>query len=411
MSPSKSLVLLCALLLFAPFVTAASAPPAPAAVAPPTGPANDDIADAYALALGVQTQSTVNATTEVGEPQPCGGISATVWYAYAANETTTLTLDTRNSSFDTVLAVYVGSPSNLTAIACVDDVDSLQARLRVNVTAGTTYYVQAGGFYGHAGDLVLAAALGVSDPIEQPNLRAVDARAFNSTMGGATSFGARVVNTGAEAPQGFTVAFFVDGQLVDSSSYPAGMPSGHVLQVFGFANGLAEGEHVLEVVADVNEELSESDESDNVAAVTFHVAATRDLAVRVLSLERVPLETEAGSVRHPRATHEATVEVCNRADFHDQTFVQFQLESGNDGETRADFGGYRYLGGQNIALDGGACATHKVRFDTAMAVGDFSFYAFVDGHLDRDVSDNMASASSYNVARGEVAVMLPWVLL
>jgi hypothetical protein len=41
-------------------------------------------------------------------------------------------------------------------VACVDDVDSLQARVTLATDAGVTYLIQAGGFAGQAGSLVLA---------------------------------------------------------------------------------------------------------------------------------------------------------------------------------------------------------------------------------------------------------------
>lgn len=65
-------------------------------------------------------------------------------------------IDTAGSSFDTALGVYVQTEAGFEQVACVDDVDSLQARLTLDTAAGTTYLVQAGGFAGQTGTLELA---------------------------------------------------------------------------------------------------------------------------------------------------------------------------------------------------------------------------------------------------------------
>ena len=68
-----------------------------------------------------------------------------------------ITVDTAGSTFDTVLAIYTGSPGSFTEVACVDDVFdptfSLQAKATVDTSAGVTYWVQAGGFGGDSGRL------------------------------------------------------------------------------------------------------------------------------------------------------------------------------------------------------------------------------------------------------------------
>lgn len=68
-----------------------------------------------------------------------------------------VTIDTAGSSFDTVVAVYVESGAGLEQVACVDDVDSLQARVTLDTASGTTYLVQVGGYGYQAGTLELSA--------------------------------------------------------------------------------------------------------------------------------------------------------------------------------------------------------------------------------------------------------------
>jgi hypothetical protein len=72
-----------------------------------------------------------------------------------------LTADTAGSDFDTILGVYVRDGDDLVQVGCVDDVfdeetgGSLQASVTWASEAGVTYLLQAGGFAGQTGNLVL----------------------------------------------------------------------------------------------------------------------------------------------------------------------------------------------------------------------------------------------------------------
>ncbi len=104
------------------------------------------------------TQSTSGATTESGEPAPCGSIGATVWYTYAPSLSGTITIETTGSNFDTVVAAYTGSTlSGLTNVACNDDISSTNTASKITFsgTAGTTYRIQAGGYQSATGSLTL----------------------------------------------------------------------------------------------------------------------------------------------------------------------------------------------------------------------------------------------------------------
>jgi hypothetical protein len=102
---------------------------------------------------------TESATIERGEPQPCD-TGATVWYSFTPSADGTLTVDTAGSSFDTVLALYADEPLEDTLVVCNDDdADSTQAALTADVSAGTTYLIQAGGFYDDNGRLNIAVDL------------------------------------------------------------------------------------------------------------------------------------------------------------------------------------------------------------------------------------------------------------
>jgi hypothetical protein len=132
----------------------------------PAAPANDNFAAATPVS-SLPTSfnlDTTCATTEVagGEPTTvflCAkAIGNTVWYRFTAPTNTAVTIDTVGSSFDTIIGVYVGSALNrLTNVACNDDIQPgvLQSRLSFLAGAGTTYYVQVGGFNAAFGTLAV----------------------------------------------------------------------------------------------------------------------------------------------------------------------------------------------------------------------------------------------------------------
>jgi hypothetical protein len=121
-------------------------------------PANDNFANAVTiggLPFSNSGASTVGATTEANEQFPCASISATVWYKFTAGTTQTIVADTFGSDYDTVLAAYEdidGTLANLKQINCNDDFAGVQSQLLVVVTAGKTYYLQIGGFFGATGN-------------------------------------------------------------------------------------------------------------------------------------------------------------------------------------------------------------------------------------------------------------------
>lgn len=141
----------------ADFCPSASAPPV-AFIDPPPAPANDDFVDAVQIAdlPYVANQTTVGATTEANETAPCGVMGATVWYTYTPAEDATVSINTFDSDYDTVLAVYTGpSLEELAVVGCNDDSQGLQSRVAFDATSGTTYHIQVGGFYGDQGELGL----------------------------------------------------------------------------------------------------------------------------------------------------------------------------------------------------------------------------------------------------------------
>jgi Abnormal spindle-like microcephaly-assoc'd, ASPM-SPD-2-Hydin len=80
-----------------------------------------------------------------------GAVFRTVWFSFSPTASGTGSISTANSRYDTVMALFTGTPGNLTLQACDDDfVDSSgatepQAELAgVQFSAGTTYYVMVG---------------------------------------------------------------------------------------------------------------------------------------------------------------------------------------------------------------------------------------------------------------------------
>jgi hypothetical protein len=138
----------------------------PPQIPSPTVPTNDSCANAINIASCpfTDTKSTVGATTEAGEPAPCGAIAATVWYTLPASANRrNVTVDTCTSSpLDTVLAAYkvTGAAcafAGFINVACNDDFcgDGFQSTIAFSADAGATYKIQAGGFAGSTGNLTI----------------------------------------------------------------------------------------------------------------------------------------------------------------------------------------------------------------------------------------------------------------
>ena len=85
-----------------------------------TVPPNDAFVDAIAIKPGRVQGSNTLATRELGEPAVAEGGGG--WgYRYRTNTRQRVTLDTSNSSFDTVLGVFTGDLGTLRRIASDDD--------------------------------------------------------------------------------------------------------------------------------------------------------------------------------------------------------------------------------------------------------------------------------------------------
>jgi hypothetical protein len=105
------------------------------------------------------TGSNVGTGEETGEPDPLGlRNSRTVWISWNAAASGQVVIDTFNTSFDTVLAVYTGTQlASQNTIAANDDFNGNQSQVTFQASAGTTYNIQVAGFLSdfRAGNITL----------------------------------------------------------------------------------------------------------------------------------------------------------------------------------------------------------------------------------------------------------------
>ena len=116
---------------------------------------NDDCASAIPINEVTDYPFTTIFASASGTNPGCGGGTdpVDIWYAYTASYTGIGTFDLCGSGFDTRLAIYDACGGTL--IDCNDDDGYIcsgeNASIIVQVTAGTTYYVQVGGHYDETG--------------------------------------------------------------------------------------------------------------------------------------------------------------------------------------------------------------------------------------------------------------------
>lgn len=126
---------------------------------PPLGPdsinvsANDQCADAALLDnLPIGGQTTTNSmSSELTDPElSCMWDTPTstrgwrsVWYQFTPERSGLVSIDTRGSTYDTVVAVHTGGCSQLVEVACNDDNNFFTSQLTFSALAGVTYLIEA----------------------------------------------------------------------------------------------------------------------------------------------------------------------------------------------------------------------------------------------------------------------------
>lgn len=113
--------------------------------------------------------SNTNATAEYSDPSwPVSGIvgGKSVWWKWTPQSSGLATISTAGSTFDTMLAVYVGpSIDVLTNLAYNDDVlepPDVTSQLTFNAYAGTTYYILVEGFYNQPANSVASGDISLT---------------------------------------------------------------------------------------------------------------------------------------------------------------------------------------------------------------------------------------------------------
>jgi hypothetical protein len=164
-------------------------------VGPIVRPANDDFTERLTVVGGsVEVRgSSVDATREAGEPYHDEKLGDTsIWWSWVASFTGTVVIRTAGSTFDTVLAVYLGPAlADLKLVVSDDDEDSeagvVTSLVVFEAAAGANYQIAVDGFDGATGEVVLSiqpAELQLSGPLRLPDgsfevaLTGVPGRAF-----------------------------------------------------------------------------------------------------------------------------------------------------------------------------------------------------------------------------------------
>ncbi len=131
-----------------------------------TAPANDNFSSPTTIsgASGTASGSNVGASMQTSEKKPSvqTSVGASVWYKWTAPSSGTVTLDTIGSSFDTVLAVYIGNAHNSLFEVTSDD-DSgggdRTSRLTFQAVSGTDYRIAVYGYSDKTGSIKLKWSL------------------------------------------------------------------------------------------------------------------------------------------------------------------------------------------------------------------------------------------------------------
>ena len=117
---------------------------------------NDAFANCLVLSgpSGSVSGRNTSASREAGEPNHAGIAGGrSLWYCWTAPSSGPVSMDTRGSRFDTVLAVYTGSSvGSLVPVASDNNSGpNLTSRLSFNATAGTVYRIAVDGVNGASG--------------------------------------------------------------------------------------------------------------------------------------------------------------------------------------------------------------------------------------------------------------------
>jgi hypothetical protein len=156
---------------------------------PERPPENDQFADRLRLhgEAGALTATNLGATREPGEPDHAGGGGTkSIWWSWVAPGEGLARFHTAGSSFDTLLAVYIGSRVDALSLVAEndddDDTGELSSDVTFRVNQGTEFQIAVDGFGGEAGLVMLAWSFfltGETTPFRRGDV--LDDGAFNLT--------------------------------------------------------------------------------------------------------------------------------------------------------------------------------------------------------------------------------------
>ncbi|HLM61870.1 MAG TPA: hypothetical protein VK308_13780, partial [Pyrinomonadaceae bacterium] len=153
-------------------------------------PPNDNFAGAMPLVLqnstvGVTTNNS-GATKQAGEPNHAENVGGkSVWFSFTPTTTKLIRINTVDTNFDTLLAVYTGSAvNNLTLVGYNDDCNTVcgqASTVDLMMSAGTTYYIAVDGLNdgGNIGEGNFKIVLLEFDAPAQDNLNSAYALGFS----------------------------------------------------------------------------------------------------------------------------------------------------------------------------------------------------------------------------------------
>ncbi|HUG11881.1 MAG TPA: immunoglobulin domain-containing protein [Opitutaceae bacterium] len=156
-------------------------------------PGNDDFANALTIpgAGGNTSGTNLGGTKQTGEPDHGGDAGGhSVWWKWTAPADGLARLSTAGSSFNTLLAVYLGGSVNTLAevTSSDDDGELITSRVEFEAVSGTTYWIAVDGSGGAIGIVNLSAQF-IADSAPQND---AFADALNIASGGANTSGTNV---------------------------------------------------------------------------------------------------------------------------------------------------------------------------------------------------------------------------
>jgi len=167
-------------------------------------PSNDHFANASVINFsGGTTQvtgATIGGTVQNGEPRhDSEDPSHSIWWRWTASNSTTVTITTMGSNFDTVLGVYTGNAVNaLTTVASNDDEERgvvRTSKLTFNPVAGATYYIAVDGWDASYGQVTLTLTTATGGTSTVPPVITTQPSSLNASVGGTAVFTVSASNT------------------------------------------------------------------------------------------------------------------------------------------------------------------------------------------------------------------------